>query len=1134
MNEMVRNHEIPDGIAIIGMSGRFPGARNLDEFWRNLDGGVESIVALSDQELLAVGVDPAIRLDPSYVGSGGFLQDIDLFDAAFFGFNPREAEAMDPQHRLFLECAWETLENAGYDAAKYRDSIGVYAGTGFSTYLLNVIQDANLVNLLGGHQIMIGNDKDHLTTHVSYKLNLRGPSLTVQTACSSSLVAVCLACRSLLDYQCDMALAGGSSVAVPQGRGYFYREGGIASPDGHCRAFDASARGTVAGNGVGAVLLKRYADALADGDHLRAVIRGTALNNDGAMKVGYTAPSVDGQAEVIAMAHAVAGVAPESITYIEAHGTGTPLGDPIEVAALAQVFSAVHGRDRCAVGSVKTNIGHLDTAAGIAGLIKTVLALENRAIPRTLHFQQANPKLNLERTPFYVNTRTVKWDVEGPRRAGVSSFGIGGTNAHVVLEEAPAREPAGASRASQLLILSAQTANGLNSIAHQYRQYFSGPRQANFADATYTAALGRKAFKHRMALVCSGPEEVSTLLDERPADRVRSGVCEAGSRPLVFLFSGQGSQYPNMMAGLYRDEPAFREVLNNCLDLLDRQSGVALRSALFPADGAIADTRLGQTSFTQPALFSVEYALAMTLMAWGLNPDHMLGHSVGEYVAACIAGVFSVENALRLVALRGHLMQSLPAGAMLAVSADERTVTEVMGPELSLAAVNAAKQCVMSGPVDAIERAKSEFAGRGIAAVRLNTSHAFHSSMMDPILRAFRDAVQQAKPQPPSIPIVSNVTGRWLTAAEAVDPHYWTSHLRRTVRFAEGLGLILQEPESVLVEIGPGQTLAGLARQHPARAKETVVLDSVPSESRDDYKHLLRTLGNLWVSGVEVDWRGFYSGERRLRVPLPTYPFERKRYWVERPATAAKRPTPSGKTTELAKWFYVPCWKSTQAPQGTGAGQVSKWLVFSDGVVGTALIEALRSNDQTVVVVQPGEGFESRSKDCFTLNPTRGSDYAALIHHLDGANMLPNKVLHCWSAPEAKSKDGALRDGFHSVLHLARALGKYNAQSPVTINVISSGIHSVLADDRLEPAKAPLLGPCAVVPQEQPGLRCRNIDVTLAELPHIIESLVDDCAETSTDTVIAYRGRRRWVREFEPVIWPKDAKASLLRKRACT
>jgi len=1136
MSDSVGMDISPDAIAIIGMSGRFPGARDLSEFWNNLCSGVESISFFTDQQLREAGVEPSVRQDPAFVGAGGVLQDIDLFDASFFGFNPRETEAMDPQHRLFLECAWETMENAGYDSSRYPDSIGVYAGTGFSTYLFNVLQNAELANLLGGHQVMIGNDKDHLTTHVSYKFNLRGPSLAVQTACSTSLVAVCIACRSLLDYQCDMAFAGGSSVAVPQGRGYFYREGGIASPDGHCRAFDAKARGTVAGNGVGCILLKRYADAVSDRDHIRAVIRGTALNNDGAIKVGYTAPSVDGQAEVIAMAHAVAGIGPESISFVEAHGTGTPLGDPIEFAALAQAFHGVTGRNRCAVGSVKTNIGHLDTAAGIAGLIKAVLALEHRVIPPTLHFENPNPKLDIERTPFYINGTALNWNPGMPRRAGVSSFGIGGTNAHVVLEEAPHRTHASPARPSQLLVLSAQTSSALEVLAGRYADFFRSSSTPAMADVAYTTSTGRKPFKHRMALVCRDPQEAATILDQEIKAHAVRCVAESGHRPVVFLFPGQGAQYPNMALGLHRDEPVFREALDECIDLLHDHSDVALREALFPTtnnNGMDTDARLAQTSIAQPALFAVEYALARTLMAWGVSPELMIGHSVGEYVAACLAGVFSLGTALRLVALRGCLMQSMPKGAMLAVSADVNVVSGLLSEELSLATINAPSQCVVSGLTEAIEAIEGKLAQSGTGCVRLNTSHAFHSAMMDPILPAFRDAVAAARPQPPSIPIVSNVTGRRLTDAEAVSPQYWTTHLRSCVRFADGLEKILQQPSAVLLEVGPGQTLSSLAHRHPAKSANTLIVSSIrrASEPQEDYAHLLRTLGRLWVSGIEPDWKGFYAREERNRVPLPTYPFERKRYWVNPPVAHEKREvTPWSRSSNLSDWFYSAGWRTTELPERPDANERRTWLIFSEGVMGDALETELRKRDQRIVVVQQGVRFTSLSADRYVANPDSESDHEAVLRSLQRDGFLPDEILHCWSIPPASASEGVVDRGFYSLLHLARALDRCSPKPKLRINMISTGVQAVLGDDLIEPEKSTLLGPCTVIPQEQPGIRCRNIDITLDASMPVLSAILDDCESSTMDPVIAYRGGRRLVRHYEPLHWPEEKKhGSLLR-----
>lgn len=877
-------------IAVIGMTGRFPGAKTIDEFWQNLRNGVESIRFFSDAELRESGIDAATLADPHYVKAAPTLEDVDLFDAVFFGYNPKEAEAMDPQQRIFLECAWEALERAGYAADTYPGAIGVYAGVSMSSYMLNLFSNRHFMQAADKSQFLIalGNDKDFLATRVSYKLNLSGPSFVVQTACSTSLVALHLACQGLLGGECDMALAGGVSVRVPQKSGYFHVEGGILSPDGHCRAFDARAQGTLFGSGVGIVVLKRLEDALADGDSILAVVKGTAINNDGALKVGYTAPSVDGQARVIRAAQAVAEIHPESISYIEAHGTGTALGDPIEIAALTQVFrEKTQQQGFCAIGSVKSNIGHLDTAAGIAGLIKTILALQHAQIPPSLHFEQPNPQIDFARSPFYVNTRLSAWPSNGrPRRAGVSSFGIGGTNAHVVLEEAPVAEPPGPARPWHLLTLSAKTGSALEAATANLVAHFREHTDLNLADATYTLQVGRKPFEHRRMLVCHDLADAVTALETGDPTRVLTRVQEPLERGVAFVFPGQGTQYAGMAAGLYRHEPAFRAQVDHCCEALIPHLGLDLRPILYP-DAAHAETatrQLDQTAITQPALFVIEYALARLWMAWGVRPQALIGHSIGEYVAACLAGVFSLEDALALVVARGRLMQSLPAGSMLSVALAEEELRPLLEADLDLAAINAPKLSVVSGPTSAIERLERRLAERGVDCRRLHTSHAFHSRMMDPILSPFAAQVERVRLSPPRIPVVSNRSGTWMTPEEATDPQYWVTHLRQPVRFADGLGELLADPTRAILEVGPGRTLSTLARQHPAVSAGRVILTSLrhPQDQTPDVAFLLTTLGRLWLADVAIDWRGVYAHARRRRIPLPTYPFERRRYWVER------------------------------------------------------------------------------------------------------------------------------------------------------------------------------------------------------------------------------------------------------------
>jgi len=683
-------------VAIVGMTCRFPGARNVDQFWQNLCNGVESISFFSDQELEQAGVDRAQLENPNFVKAGSMLEDVDKFDASFFEFAAREAEVTDPQHRVLLECAWEALESAGYDPERFKGRIGVYAGAGMNMYLLNLVSNPALLKSVGAFQIQIGNDKDYLATRISYKLNLKGPSVSVQTACSSSLVAVSFACQSLLDYQCDMALAGGISIRVPQKTGYLFQPGSIASPDGHCRAFDAKAQGTVFGSGAGIVVLKRLKDALADCDYIHAVIKGSAINNDGSSKIGYTAPSVDGQVSVIAEALSLADVESDSITYIEAHGTGTPLGDPIEIAALNKVFRAgTQKKHFCAIGSVKSNFGHLDAAAGIAGLIKTVQSLEHKLLPPSLHFEHPNPEIDFDDSPFYVSETLAEWgNGRGPRRAGVSSFGIGGTNAHIIVEEAPAVTRAKDSRPYQLLLLSAKTGAALEKATGNLLKHLREHRELDLADVAFTLQLGRRAFNHRRALVCRSLDDAIEALEQREAGRVRSHSGEAGVRPVVFMFPGQGAQYINMGLELYQLEPTFREQVDLCSKLAEPYLGLDLRELMYPQPGhsagpsEVQEHQLRETRIAQPALFVIEYALAKLYERFGIHPEAMVGHSIGEYVAACLAGVFTLEEALSLVVARARLMQQAPGGAMLSVALPESEVEALLGAHLSLAAVN--------------------------------------------------------------------------------------------------------------------------------------------------------------------------------------------------------------------------------------------------------------------------------------------------------------------------------------------------------------------------------------------------------------------------------------------------------------
>jgi phthiocerol/phenolphthiocerol synthesis type-I polyketide synthase E len=877
---------LEDGIAVIGMAGKFPGAPTLDVFWNNLKAGVESVSHFSDQELES----PAPKgPDVHFVRARAIVAGVDLFDADFFGMQPREAEYTDPQHRLLLETAWEALEDAGYDPAQMEASVGVFAGCSQNTYLLHNLASnpAFLAEYLasqqmGAHPALLGNDKDFLATRISYKLNLRGPSIAVQSACSTSLVAICQACQNLLTFQCDLALAGGVSITFPQKRGYAYEEGSIVSKDGRCRPFDAAADGTVFGDGVGLVALKRAGEAMKDGDHIYAIIRGFAVNNDGSGKVSYMAPSVDGQFEAVATAQALAGIDVETIRYVEAHGTGTSLGDPIEVAALTKAFRVgTAQRQFCALGALKGNVGHMEAAAGVGGLIKAVLAVYHGEIPPTLNYSSPNPQIDFAETPFYVSNSLAAWpQMVAPRRAGVSSFGVGGTNAHVVLEQAPPVTRLAHKSAPQVLVLSAKTESALEAATTRLAAYLRQHPEGNLADVAATLQTGRRAFNHRRAFVSATTTEAADILD-RKLPLLTANT--RGRKPgVAFLFPGQGAQQAGMGRDLYENDPVFRAEVDRCCEWLKPELKVDLRDILYRANTADTEALLTQTALTQPALFVVEYALARVWIARGVYPQAMIGHSLGEYVAAVLAEIFTLPDALHLLAVRGRLMQGLPAGTMLAVAMPENELAPLLGPDLGLAAVNGPRSCVVSGPAPAATALRERLAADGIACRELKTSHAFHSVMMDPILAEFEDEVRKVRRNPPRVPIISSLYGRPATDAEWTDPGYWSGQLRRTVRFADALGSLLAQENLVFLEVGPGQTLSALARQHSAWQQKQVMIHSLARKSDEaDGVALLTATGQLWVAGVDITWAGLPHLVRPRRVSLPTYPFERKRHWIE-------------------------------------------------------------------------------------------------------------------------------------------------------------------------------------------------------------------------------------------------------------
>ena len=1100
-------------IAIIGMAGRFPGAPDVDAFWKNVQDGIESIHQYTDQELRDLGVSEELINDPDYVKAGIPFEGKDLFDTEFFGYTPRDAARIDPQQRVFLESAWHAIEHAGYAAQFQKDRIGVYAGAGTSYYLLRhlmpsqpVDQGAGITELLG---LMSGNSADSLATRVAYKLGLRGPAVTVQTACSTSLTSVHMACQALLGNECDMALAGGVSLNLLQKGGYRYQQGAILSPDGHCRAFDAKAGGTLVGSGVALVVLKRLEDALRDGDTIHAIIKGSAANNDGADKAGYTAPSISGQTAVIRAALAMADVSADSIGLIEAHGTGTTLGDPIEIAALTEAFR--HDTNRhgyCAIGSVKTNVGHLDAAAGVTGLIKAALSVRDGVLPASLNFESPNPKIDFENSPFKVNTETRPWPPDAwPRRAGVSSFGIGGTNVHVVLEEPPSsevirnqrpqnplHERADPDQKARLLMLSAQNEAALADIARELAAWLDRHPSVSLPDVSRTLRVGRGAFRHRLGIVANTVSEaVKALRTLAPDGSTAAKALEAPS--VAFLFPGQGAQHPGMARALYEQDDAFRETVDRCCTLLKPELGLDLRTLLV-ADGDQGDltARLAQTAITQPALFVIEYAMAQWWIGQGIRPDAMIGHSVGEYAAACVSGVFSLEDALRLMAARGRLLQATNAGAMLAVSEAESALKQVMPAGCDLAAVNAPDLCVLAGTVEAIEQAEQQLSSQGVGVRRLMVSHAFHSVLVEPMLARFEAFLNQVRLSPPGIPFISNLSGRWITADEACSPAYWCQHVRGTVRFENGLKTLMEKQTRMLLEVGPGETLATLARRHPAVGQRQVLSSQChPQRVAQNAVQPLRCLAQMWSRGVDVSNAPLLQEPGARRIPLPGYPFQRQSYWIDAVEDAA---TPSGMqepdrrgngqiASSPSGWLHHPVWQRAlplTVPRDAVAVSGPIVVFGEDDVLTQVLVEQTTSLTREVIRVMPGTGFERVATNTYRVMSGDRQEMKKLWQAMETDHGRPAHVVHLWclDSPGRGRESMPLDRGFHTLLALVQAIDDLQSAgeaSPLSITIVANGIEDVTGLEPLCPEKATLQGIRLVVPQEYPHVRCALIDV---------------------------------------------------------
>ncbi|QEC74517.1 polyketide synthase [Mucilaginibacter ginsenosidivorax] len=885
-NTGTANHDV----AIIGMAGRFPGANTIDEFWQLLSGGKEAITFFSADEI-DKSIPVSVKNDAAYVKARGIIDKADEFDAGFFGFNPRNAELMDPQHRIFLEIAWEVLEKTGYLPQKYAGAVGVFAGCGYNTYYNNnVLTNPEIVARTGHFQVRLLNEKDYIATRTAFQLNLEGPAVAVYAACSTSLLAIAQAVTSIRNGQCNVVIAGAASVTSPINSGHFYEEGSIMSKDGHTRTFDAQATGTVFSDGAGVVLLKSLTDAKSDGDTIYAVIKGIGINNDGAAKSSFSGPSAHGQAGAIAMAIDDAGIEASGISYVEAHGTATPLGDPIEIEGLNLAFGTQDKKQFCAIGSIKSNMGHLTAASGVAGLIKTVLAMRHKQIPPSLFYSNINPNINIADSPFYINNKLKDWETDTVRRAGVSSFGVGGTNVHVIVEEfedTPIQPDAG--KPFKLVTWSAKTESSLNGYAAKLGSFVNENKALSLDDIAYTLQTTRAGFNQRRFIVAASNDELAARLKASETDLSASKNLKTGVTELVFMFPGQGSQYANMGFNLYQTEPVFATAVDECMALLKGTIHENLFDILYPkvADNQLAE-KIKQTLYAQPAIFILEYATAKLWMSFGIQPGVLIGHSVGEFVAAHLAGVFSLADAVKLISERARLVNSVQPGSMLSVRMEAEKLAGILPSKLSIAAINTRKLCVVAGPANTINSFAGQLAEQGIPARLLLTSHAFHSAMMDDIVAPFEEVVKSIKLNQPIKPIVSTVTGKWMSAAEATDPAYWSQHLRKTVRFAQALDTLQEDEVRLYLETGPGTILATLARQHIVNKAVPVVAGFEQNETNTEYKSVLKAVGQLWLNGIEPYWENIYNHQQRNKTDLPTYAFDHKRYWLEPAVTLNK------------------------------------------------------------------------------------------------------------------------------------------------------------------------------------------------------------------------------------------------------
>ena len=1122
------SHDTGLEIAVIGMSGKFPGADDLEQYWELLMRGESSVSYFSEEELIAGGIPEQSVRNPNYVRAKPFIQNVYDFDASLFGYAPWEVQSMDPQTRLFHECVYHALENSGYHPDRYDGTIGMYAGASLDIQWTNKHLSRNNSGDQGILETGVLSSKDFLSQLISYKLNLTGPSYTLYTACSTSLAAIHLACQGLLLGDCNLALAGGVTLEQPSLTGYLYEDGKINSSSGVCRPFDNRADGTVFGEGAGAVVLKRLSDAVQDGDYIYAVIKGSSSNNDGRRKVGFFAPSLEGQKEVIRSAWDFANIDPSTIEYIEAHGTGTKVGDPIEFEALKQAFGSQD--DNVLLGSVKGNIGHLHAAAGIAGFIKVVLSLEREVLPPTVNYTEPNPLLKIKQSHFSVNQQSVPWKRKNvPRRAGLSSFGVGGTNVHLVLEEAPPRPESLSVKGSVIMPFSAKSASSLKCILKDMAAYFHQNSHINMADAAYTLQVGRGQFNYRAVCIADQAEAAArSLIVMAEGAAIDKSVEERLNSSIVFMFTGQGSQYAGMGAELYQQYSKFRQELDRLAEKLIPHLKTDIRLYLCHRTGDCAANgidleQLHQTWLAQPALFALEYALAQTWISLGIKPTLMVGHSIGEYVAATIAGVFSLEDALDLVVTRGRLMQSTSAGTMLAAAVPASEAPLYTSDLISLAAINRPNWCVFSGSKIELAHCKEEWESKGIFAHWLNTSHAFHSFMMDEIVEPFKEVLRSKQLHPPQASFFSCLTGELIHEDMAVNPDYWAAQLRGTVHFSEIAATCLADEHCIMLEMGPGKTLCNLVKSQASG--ERIVLSSLGARERE-HASFLDTVSCLWIKGVAVKWELLSFGLDRRRLPLPMYHFDRQTYI---PLAGAKDhlPVSQNNLDNAYEFLYQPIWKPTPLSYG---GKINrklplKWLVFHDGDMLEPCINGLLEAGDSCICVTISARYHRDERGRYAINPNFVDHFHKLADDLKTEGIVIDCILHGWcleEGPNFYGKTGAAATvterGYPALIHLISALANKVLSEETQIFVAATGIFDIYGSQGARPERRFIMGPLLAMLYEYPRFQCKLIDLGLITRKNLITSLFREITTSTGDNVIVYRGMMRLVQHFEPVM----------------